>query len=168
MSAKHFNFRDGSPISDEQLEIRAANRERWEAFKAEQEAAATKALAHHQFKGAPKHIREFVRSYPDIPAFMLRCDLCGQWWQELDNMAPYEWRYCLCPCDLAHSVTTIDESFPGLPIGVMIEEVESKLSTLPLERLRKLASKAALELARRERYSVGRPPRQIITTVPDL
>ena len=44
----------------------------------------------------PKHIKEWLALYADVPAMMLKCPMCGSWYESIDHLAPYHWEMCWC------------------------------------------------------------------------
>lgn len=44
----------------------------------------------------PKHIKEWLAINPDVPAFMLVCDVHGKWFEHIDPLAPYHWETSRC------------------------------------------------------------------------
>lgn len=44
----------------------------------------------------PRHVKEFIALYPEVPAQALVCPEHGQWFTEIDVLAPYHWETCRC------------------------------------------------------------------------
>lgn len=51
----------------------------------------------------PKELREFRQQYPKIPAEVFLCHKHGQYFDELDPLAPYHWEMSSCrKCRIEH------------------------------------------------------------------
>ena len=44
----------------------------------------------------PDHCRDWLAANDDVPAKLLKCPVCGNWFDSIDHLAPYHWEMCRC------------------------------------------------------------------------